>query len=48
MNIPPTYQSAHVSGISMLRFTNGQVVEEYSLSDMMTLFQQLGLAPSMS
>jgi steroid delta-isomerase-like uncharacterized protein len=48
MGMPPTGKAAEITGISMLRLANGQVVEEFSLADMMGLFQQLGLAPEMA
>ncbi|GAB4531565.1 MAG: hypothetical protein Kow0063_11000 [Anaerolineae bacterium] len=44
MGAPPTGKSAQISGISIMRIADGQVVEEFSLADMMSLFQQLGLA----
>jgi steroid delta-isomerase-like uncharacterized protein len=48
MGMPPTGKSIEITGISMLRIANGQVVEEFSLADMATMFQQLGLAPEMA
>ena len=48
MGIPATGKTCQIAGISMIRLANGKVVEEFSLADMMTLFQQLGLAPEMA
>ena len=48
MGIPPTGKTVAVSGITIVRFESGKAVEEYSLTDMMTMFQQLGLAPTMA
>lgn len=48
MGIPPTGKSVEITGISIVRIEAGQVVEEFSLADMMGLFQQLGLAPDMA
>lgn len=48
MNMPPTGKTADVAGISIVRFENGKAVEEYSLTDLMSMFQQLGLAPAMA
>jgi steroid delta-isomerase-like uncharacterized protein len=47
MGIPPTGKSAEISGVSIARLENGKVAEEFALTDMMGLFQQLGLAPEM-
>ncbi len=48
MGIPATGKSGEIAGISMVRLANGKVVEEFSLADMMMLFQQLGLAPEIA
>lgn len=48
MGIPATGKSGEITGISMVRLANGKVVEEFALADMMTLFQQLGLAPEIA
>ncbi len=48
MEIPPTGKTAEISGISIVRFQDGKALEEYSLTDMMAMFQQLGLAPKMA
>lgn len=48
MGIPATGKTAEITGISMIRLENGKVVEEFSLADMMGLFQQLGLAPEIA
>lgn len=45
MGIPPTGKSGEIAGITMLRLEDGKIVEEFSLADMMTLYQQLGLVP---
>jgi steroid delta-isomerase-like uncharacterized protein len=45
MGIPPTGKSGKIAGITMLRLEDGKIVEEFSLADMMTLYQQLGLVP---
>ena len=48
MGIPPTGKTAVFTGFTRLHIVDGKVVDEYSLTDMATLFQQLGLAPAMS
>ncbi|WP_420641458.1 ester cyclase [Candidatus Leptofilum sp.] len=48
MGIPPTGKTAAFSGITIVRFEDGKAVEEYSITDMMTMFQQLGLTPAMA
>jgi steroid delta-isomerase-like uncharacterized protein len=45
MGVPPTGKSGEIAGITMLRLEDGKIVEEFSLADMMTLYQQLGLVP---
>lgn len=48
MGTPATGRSVEITGISMVRVVAGQVVEEFSLADMLALFQQLGLAPELA
>jgi steroid delta-isomerase-like uncharacterized protein len=48
MGAPPTGKSVELASVSFLKIANGQVIEEFSLSDMATMFQQLGLAPEMA
>lgn len=47
MGMPPTGKSIEVASVSFLKIANGQVIEEFSLSDMAAMMQQLGLAPEM-
>ena len=41
--IPPTGKQATVKGNSVMRFENGQVVEDWTVWDALGMFQQLGL-----
>jgi steroid delta-isomerase-like uncharacterized protein len=44
--IPPTGKQASSSGITIFRIADGQIVEEWSESDMLGLLQQVGAIPS--
>jgi predicted ester cyclase len=44
--IPPTGKVASSSGITIFRVADGQIVEEWSESDMLGLLQQVGAIPS--
>jgi steroid delta-isomerase-like uncharacterized protein len=44
MGIPPTGKAITLSGITIMRFANGKVVERWSQSDFLGLLQQLGVA----
>lgn len=48
MGVPPTGKTGAVPCITILRLENGKVIEEFSLADMMLLYQQLGLVPEMT
>jgi steroid delta-isomerase-like uncharacterized protein len=45
--IPPSGKSVKVVGISLLRFSNGKVVEDWVSEDTMGLMQQIGVVPIM-
>jgi predicted ester cyclase len=44
--IPPTGKRVTITGITILRFADGQVVERWSESDFLGLLQQLGVIPA--
>jgi predicted ester cyclase len=44
--IPPTGKQATLNGITILRFTNGKVVERWNETDFLGFLQQLGVIPS--
>jgi len=44
--IPPSGKSVTVSGISLLRFSNGKVVEDWVSEDTLGLMQQIGVVPT--
>jgi len=44
--IPATGKQVAISGITVLRFANGQCVERWSQADFLGLLQQLGVIPS--
>jgi steroid delta-isomerase-like uncharacterized protein len=46
MGIPPTGKQCTISGIDIIRFANGQVVEHWGNSDDLGLMQQLGVIPA--
>jgi predicted ester cyclase len=48
MGIPPTGKVVRVTGNYISRFAGGKCVEEWSSSDMLDLFQQLGAIPQMA
>jgi steroid delta-isomerase-like uncharacterized protein len=43
--IPPTGSRVHVSGISVVRITSDQLVEEHGNSDTLGLLKQIGVIP---
>jgi len=45
--IPPSGKSVNVAGISLLRFSNGKVVEDWVSEDTLGLMQQIGVIPVM-
>jgi predicted ester cyclase len=45
MGIAPTNNRVKVSGIDILRFDNEKMIEHWGLTDIQSMFQQLGLAP---
>ena len=44
--IPPTGNQVQVSGITLIRFTEGKVVEEWQNADNLGFLQQLGVIPT--
>ena len=46
MGIPPTGKHVTVSGIAMIRISNGNGVEEWFIGDDLGLLQQLGVVPA--
>lgn len=46
MGIPPTGRETTVTGIDILRFENGKVVEHWAEFDRLSLMQQLGVIPA--
>ena len=46
MGIPPTGNRVSVDGITISRFKDGKVSEEWEVYDMMGMMQQLGVIPS--
>lgn len=46
MDIPPTARPVTLSCITILRFENGKLAEEWAQMDMMGLMQQLGVMPA--
>lgn len=46
MGIPPTGKVADVGAISLMRFENGRVAEEWEQIDMLAMLQQLGAMPA--
>jgi predicted ester cyclase len=42
-NIPPTGKPVHVTGISVARISNSQIVEEHANSDTLGLLKQIGV-----
>lgn len=45
-DIPPTGKKATIHGVSFSTWKEGKLVEEFSVSDVLGAFQQLGLLPS--
>jgi len=48
MGIPPTGKRTTVTGMSMMRFSNGKSEEAWFSYDALGMMQQLGLIPSMT
>ncbi len=46
MGLPATGKHVVVPGMTLFRFANGKIVEEWSVYDMLSVMQQLGLSPS--
>ena len=46
MGIPATGREVAYNGISIARFEEGKVVEEWTVMDMLALMQQLGAVPA--
>ncbi len=46
--IPPSGKNVSVAGISLLRFSDGKVVEDWVSEDSLGLMQQIGVIPAMS
>jgi steroid delta-isomerase-like uncharacterized protein len=44
--IPPSGKAVKVVGVSILRFSNGKVVEDWVSEDTMGLMQQIGVIPT--
>ncbi len=44
--VPPTGKTTNVMGISLMRITDGKIVEDYVSEDSLGMFQQLGLIPA--
>lgn len=47
LGIPPTGRQGNVSGIAILRFDNGRIVEKWLNWDSLGLMQQIGVIPSL-
>jgi steroid delta-isomerase-like uncharacterized protein len=47
MGVPATGRQVNYNGLSVGRFQNGKVVEEWTVMDMLALLQQIGAVPSM-
>ena len=47
MGIPATGKNVSFNGMSVGRIEDGKVVEEWTLMDMFSLMQQLGMIPPM-
>ncbi len=45
MGIPPTGNRAELTGITISRFANGKIVEDWTNSDTLGMLQQLGVIP---
>ena len=48
MGIPPTGKQVRVSGIHIMRYANGKLVEHWGNNDDLGMMQQLGVAPTMA
>jgi steroid delta-isomerase-like uncharacterized protein len=46
MGMPATGKKVHYAGVEIVRIADGKIVEFWGLLDMLTMLQQLGLAPS--
>ena len=47
INLPPTGRQITITGMNILRITNGKIQEEWANWDIFSLMQQLGIIPSM-
>ena len=47
MGIPPTGRQMTMSGMDLLRFSDGKVVDMWHYEDILGMFKQLGVAPPM-
>ncbi len=45
MGIPPTGKQISMSGVHIMRLSNGKVIEHWAPSDMMGFMQQFGITP---
>jgi predicted ester cyclase len=48
MGIAPTNKYSTVAGVDIERYQNGKLVESWASYDMLGMFQQLGVVPSMT
>ena len=48
MGIPASGADVTLTGITMYRFENGKVAEEWTYADMLGLMQQVGAVPTMA
>ncbi len=46
MGIPPTGKRVTVTGMRIVRITNGKIAEQWGVDDMLGLLQQLGVIPA--
>ena len=44
--IPPTYKEVNITGFSLLRIDSGKIAEQWSLDDLFSFFQQIGVLSS--
>ncbi len=45
MGIPPTGKAIDIEGIGILRIADGQLVERWNVTDVLSLLQQIGAVP---
>jgi predicted ester cyclase len=43
--VPPTGKPIEVQAMNFYQFSNGQIIEEYGMPDMLGLLQQIGAVP---